>query len=134
MNGLLDLQHKFQNYLMNTDLAFKSCIHGTAKASVDTRLAIYKNAYQLRLIDALAANYPVLKKYLGCEQFHELGEHFLKIYPSTFRSIRWFGDKLAVFLYEAKPYCDMPYLAELAQFEWANTLVFDAPDSHLLQV
>ena len=134
MNELLDLQNKFQNYLLDNDSAFKCCINGTEKISAGTRLAIYENAYQLRLIDALAANYPVLKDYLGCEQFNELGEAYLRKYPSTYRSIRWFGDKLALFLNENKSYNDMPYLAELAQFEWAMTLVFDASDASILTV
>jgi len=134
MNGLYDLQHQFQNYLLNTDPEFKSCINGTLKVPVDVRLAIYSNAYRLRLIDALAANYPILEKCLGCEQFNELGQSYLKKYPSTFRSIRWFGDKLPQFLNDEMPYRDMPYLAEIAQFEWAMTLVFEASDTAILQM
>lgn len=134
MNGLLDLQNKFQSYLLDSNPEFKSFINGTLKVPAKTRLAIYENAYRLRLIDALAANYPVLNKSLGCEQFNELGASYLKIYPSTYRSIRWFGDKLVLFLSENMPYSDMPYLAELAQFEWALSLAFDSSDSSVLQI
>src|SRR3990167_6272641 len=134
MNELVDLQNKFQSYLLDSNPEFKSYINGTQKVPAETRLAIYENAYRLRLIDALAANYPVLNKCLGCGQFNELGESYIKVYPSTYRSIRWFGDKLVLFLTENMPYSDMPYLAELAQFEWTLSLVFDTSDSPVLKI
>lgn len=134
MSSLLDLQHKFQSCLMYSDPDFKSSINNTGKLSVETRLSIYQNAYRIRLIDALAANYPVLYKYLGCDQFNELAESYLKYYPSLYRSIRWFGDKLALFLYQNAPYSNIPYLSELAQFEWTMTSVFDASDEPVLKI
>lgn len=134
MKGLLHLQNTFQSYLLNANPAFQKHIVHTEKVPAQTRLAIYSNAYQLRLIEALGSNYPVLQVYLGCEQFEELSRAYLFAYPSSYRSIRWFGDQLAYFLRENTPYKEMPYLAELAQFEWALTLVFDAADSSILQV
>ena len=38
------------------------------------RLAIYRNAYQVRLIDALHETYPVLHGLLGDEAWVEMGE------------------------------------------------------------
>lgn len=134
MNGLRHLQNKFQAYLLQSNSAFQNHIVTTGKVSAETRLAIYANAYRSRLIEALAANYPILQVYLGCEQFKELGQAYLSACPSSYRSIRWFGDKLAHFLCENSPYKEIPYLGELAQFEWTLTLVFDAADSKILQV
>ncbi|MFX6743484.1 hypothetical protein ABTH23_20535, partial [Acinetobacter baumannii] len=50
------------------------------------------------------------------------------------RSIRWFGKELSDFLKEHINYGQYPYLSELAQFEWAMSLVFDAADSEILQI
>ena len=134
MNGLRQLQNKFQAYLLHSNSSFEEYVINTEKVPAEARLAIYANAYQSRLIEALAANYPVLQIYLGHEQFETLGQAYLFAYPSSYRSIRWFGDKLAGFLHENSPYKEIPYLAELAQFEWALTSVFDAADSTILQM
>lgn len=134
MNRLLELQNIFQSHLLNPQLEFKSFIHGTQKISAETRLSIYENAYRARLVDALAASYPILNKYLGDQQFYEMAELYLKTYPSTYRTIRWFGDQLDYFLYHTEPYINMPHLAELAQFEWTLTLVFDALDCPVLDL
>lgn len=134
MNKLSDLQKDFQHYLLTSNAAFKQCINGTATFSAEARLSIYENAYRARLIDALANNYPVLQKYLGCEAFNQLGMVYLKSNPSTHRSIRWFGDTLATFLAETIFYAELPYLIELAQFEWALTLAFDAADDPVLKI
>ena len=134
MSELQRLQNQFQDYLLNSNPLFQNSIVNTKKVPAETRLAIYNNAYRSRLIDALAANYPVLQTYLGGEQFEELGQAYLSAYPSSFRSIRWFGNQLANFLNEHPDYNAFPYLAELAQFEWTLTLVFDAADNTTLQM
>ncbi|OGT38498.1 MAG: hypothetical protein A3F12_04120 [Gammaproteobacteria bacterium RIFCSPHIGHO2_12_FULL_38_14] len=134
MKVLQCLQNQFQDYLLNSNPNFQNSIVNTKKVPAETRLAIYNNAYRSRLVDALAANYPVLQTYLGCEQFEALGQAYLSANPSSFRSIRWFGDQLVNFLNEHADYKAFPYLAELAQFEWVLTLVFDATDSPVLQM
>ena len=134
MSGLHRLQNQFQDYLLNSNPLFQNSIVNTKKIPAETRLAIYANAYRSRLIDALAANYPVLQAHLGCAQFEELGQAYLSAYPSLHRSIRWFGDQLTHFLCKNSCYKEIPYLGELAQFEWTLTLVFDATDSTILQM
>ena len=129
MTVLHALQEKFQAYLLSSTESIAEEVKGTARVSVTTRLEIYHHAYSARLIDSLATTYPVLYAYLGSEDFEALARAYIKYYPSTFRSIRWFGDRLANFLLEDAAYCDDTYLAELAKVEWAMTLVFDAPDS-----
>jgi hypothetical protein len=96
------------------------------------RLAIYREAYRGRLIDALRSNYPVLHRVLGDEAFAVLAIDYLASYPSQERSIRWFGHRLAAWLDErlrsdpqALPH---PALPDLARMEWAIGLSFDAAD------
>jgi hypothetical protein len=146
MNNLKKIQNTFQNYLfqqnsskeavisceeiLNNDL--HSLIISTNKISAEERLAVYSYAYQAHLIDALSEHYPMLKLYLGDEQFEALSLSYIKKHPSTYRSIRWFGDQLSSFLAENTFYRTFPYLSELAQFEWTQSLVFDALNSQIL--
>ncbi len=96
------------------------------------RLAIYRNAYQVRLIDALNDTYPVLHGLLGDEMWVDLGEAYVAAYPSLFRSIRWYGGELADFLAQNAPYSDEPILSEVASLEWTLAEVFDARDAEAL--
>lgn len=134
MNHLMSLQNKFQSYLLTSDGDITTDIEETQKVSAATRLQIYSNAYRYRLIDALASNYPILQKYIGDELFQELTFLYMDAYPSTFRSIRWFGDQLEFFLRENDQYSEYPYLAELAKLEWYMTLTFDAPNCELIDI
>jgi len=134
MNELLSIQEEFQNYLLHSGLSKPKFIINTKKVSAKTRLAIYSYAYRSRLIDALADNFPVLKNYLGCENFEALANAYLDIHPSTNRSIRWFGDQLGNFIASKNEFVAMPYLVELARVEWILTEVFDAPNVPVFQL
>jgi hypothetical protein len=125
---LSHLQDKFQKYLLADDKDFASWVIGTEKVSVETRLEIYRHAYKARLIEALASNFPVLHVYLGETFFEKIASDYIDQHPSRFRSIRWMGDQFSDFLRNASEYKEFPYLAELAQFEWLQTVVFDAAD------
>ncbi len=132
MSDLLNLQKQFQSYLLHDDVDMQNHIVNTQQVSADTRLMIYADAYRSRLLEALEASYPALKEYLGDEAFYHLGHEYLDCYPSTFRSIRWFGDKLPDYLQVHAEYHEYPYLAELARVEWIMSLVFDAEDCEIL--
>src|SRR5580692_6260333 len=81
------------------------------------RLAIYRNAYQVRLIDALHETYPVLHGLLGDEAWLEMGREYVAGHPSVFRSIRWYGREMPEYLAASAPYCDAPILSEVALLE-----------------
>lgn len=134
MAELIRLQENFQAYLLDDDKQIEKMIVNTDSIPVELRLQIYRNAYGARLIEALESTYPVLKTYLGDDAFYQLGNEYISACPSTYRSIRWFGDQLPAFLKTHAQYCHYPYLYELTQIEWTMTLVFDAADHPLLQV
>jgi hypothetical protein len=134
VNKLLCLENNFQDYLLHGHPAILQSVAGTTKVPTEVRLAIYGDAYRSRLHEALSANYSILEKYLGYEQFQALCYAYIDEYPSSFRSIRWFGDQLDAFLRQHPIYKDYPYLAEFAQFEWTMTLLFDAEDGQAMSI
>jgi len=133
MSDLIQVQNKFQNYLLQDDADFTKLIISTEKVAAEKRLAIYSNAYRSRLHECLVSNYPILNSYLGAEFFEKMAIEYINQYPSTYRSIRWYGDQLSSFLTNHTLYNEFPYIAELAHFEWNMTLVFDAADDTLLK-
>ncbi len=104
-------------------------ILGDERADAEERMNLYADAYVVRLVKALEVAFPGLWGLVGDEQFWGLCRDYIAAHPSTFRSIRWFGDKLAEFLFTTPPYDEYPFVGEMAAFEWAQGLVFDAADT-----
>jgi hypothetical protein len=101
-------------------------------AGAPPRLAIYRNAYRGRLIEALRSNVPVLHRVLGDDDFATLALAYLADHPSREPSIRWFGHALGAWIDtraeagdEVVPH---PALADLARMEWAIGTSFDSAD------
>lgn len=128
MNPLRDLQTDFQSFLLRGDERMLTRVTGSEKVSATRRLAIYYDAYRLRLLEALDSNYPVLHAWMGDEKFEKLGLAYLESHPSSHFSIRYFGHRLAEYLAQAGDYRDQPWLGEMAALEWAMSEAFDAAD------
>ena len=132
MSALAQVQREFQDYLLRGDTAVMRHVVETARVPLVTRLGIYAGAYRSRLAEALASNYPVLARLLGEADFSALAADYIAAHESPFFSIRYYGDALAEFLATREDYAAAPVLAELAQWEWAMTSVFDAADAAAL--
>ena len=130
---LRELQQDMQRHLLGEASAVTAAIVDAPPLPAADRLAIYRNAYQVRLIDALHDTYPILHGLLGDEAWVALGEAYVAAHPSVFRSIRWYGGELADFLARCPPFADEPILAEVALLEWTLAEVFDARDAEVLQ-
>jgi hypothetical protein len=131
---LAKLQADFQAYLYDNvkGAAFKAQIVNDQKVGAKKRLSIYYDAYRLRIIGVLANDYPNLKKYLGDDLFERTARSYINQYPSTYCNMRWVGGQMARHL--QKTLRQHPVAAELAQFEWALGLAFDAEDAPILQL
>ncbi|MEW6332556.1 MAG: DNA-binding domain-containing protein [Pseudomonadota bacterium] len=134
MSALTGLQSDFQAFLLDGDKRMLGRVAGTAKVGAETRLAVYYDAYRLRLLEALGANYPVLRAWLGEDEFENIGIAYLTAHPSRHFSIRWFGHRLAEFLAAAQPWSDRPHIVEMAALEWALSEAFDAENGTIMGV
>jgi hypothetical protein len=132
MNNLAQLQSDFQAYLLDSTkgAAFTKQIVNDKKVGVKKRLGIYADAYRLRIIEALSSAYPILKAWLGDDLFDKTARSYIDQYPSTYRNMRWVGDKMQAHLQKMLP--KHPIAAEMAAFEWGLGLAFDAEDAPVL--
>jgi hypothetical protein len=131
--SLRELQRDLQRHLLGEESAVSSAIVDAPPLPAVERLAIYKNAYRVRLIDALHETYPVLHGLIGDELWVALGEAFVRAHPSPYRSIRWYGRELAGFMSATPPFDESPILSEVATLEWTLSEVFDAKDADSIQ-
>lgn len=133
MSPLNVTQARFQAYVLARDSAIVREVAGSDEVFRRDRLDIYYNAYRLRLAEALATDYEILKAYIGDELFDAIVGEYIDTYPSVFRNVRWFGGRVADFLRDASLYAEQPILADLARFEWTLGLAFDAADAAALR-
>lgn len=113
----------------------RTILSGEVRDDADaTRVGVYVTAYRLRLIEALAANFPRLQQLCGNEQFAQLATRYLERCPSESISVRWFGHRLSEFLRDDAALAAMPWLHELAQWEWEIAAAFDAPDGPSIEL
>lgn len=131
MKALLGLEQDFQQCMLKNDLDMQGQVVSTPQASAAERVKVYVEAYRLRLLEVLQDNYTGLHGLLGDEQFDQMGRAYIDAHPSTHPSVRWFSRHLEDFLRRSGPYSEHPYLAEMAAFEWAQGLVFDAADDSI---
>lgn len=128
MPGLRELQAALHARVLGIGTEVDGSIRGDARAAAEERLAVYVNAYHLRLAEVLGKDYPVLAARLGEAGFAGLARAYLAVHPSRHPSVRWFGHALGDFLGDTPPWRDQPALAELARFEWTQGELCDAAD------
>lgn len=124
MMTLAQLQSRFQHEVLERDASLADAVAPPPTGSATERIAIYTNAYRIRLREALASNFPRLRSLLGESAFTEIADAYIDAQPSKFRSLRWFGDTLPTMLRTALP--NQPWVAELGEWEWALAGAFDS--------
>ena len=97
-------------------------------------LAIYKNAYNQRLKEALDTDFPCLGKLLGDDLYDQLVTGYIEQMPSTNPSLRWFGNNMQCFLKNHPLFSKQPIVIELADWEWQLRSAFDSANSDIVQI
>lgn len=128
MISLQALQAEFKQYLLEDDDKISSHVVTTSNVSNEVRLGLYSNAYYARLAEALENDYQALSVLLGEEAFVSLCHEYTRAYPSTYYTLRFFGQHLDRFLRKHSQYKTQQHLIELAVFEWSFINAFDAAD------
>ncbi len=129
MTALANLQSLFQSHVVSGDDAVVPAFVGNAAASAEERLGVYYEAYRLRLLEVLRGDFRGLCGILSAEEFDALGLRYLDEHPSQHPNVRQFGRHFAEFLVTDSETAWRPYLAEMARFEWARGLAFDAANT-----
>lgn len=130
MSALASLQQKFQSHILSGSdtQGIAPAVISTPAADNNERLGIYVDGYRSRLIEVLGNDFPGLQVLAGEDTFEELCRDYVNATPSVHYNVRWYGQGLPQFLHDTAPWSDSPVLADMAKFEWALTLSFDAVD------
>ena len=94
--------------------------------SVVGRFEIYRNAYRLRLLEALVDAFEKTALYLG-QEFEVAALEYIARTPPNSRNLRWYGETLPDLL--ATRFPQDPDVAEIARLDWLLRRAFDARDA-----
>lgn len=135
-NQLARLQHTFQDCVLHPGTPDATAwISASGRAAPDIQLSIYTHAYGARLREVLASDYPAMHIAVGDDFFYMLADNYIEAYPSHYYSLRDFGrhvpDFVAGLIRHDERYQDMPWLHELAVFEWTLGQAFDAANTEI---
>ncbi|MCF4164147.1 DNA-binding domain-containing protein [Zavarzinia compransoris] len=122
MSGLRELQRRFAADLLGGAPVIEEMIDDAARAPRPTMAGVYRHAYGGRLVDVLAADFPVTLALMGSAEFAAAARGYVARHPSRTPSIRWLGRHLAGDLRDQGALAG----ADMAGFEWALGLAFDA--------
>jgi len=88
---------------------------GDERMSAADRVAVYRNMYWYRQVDALGETFPRLREALGGERFTKLACRYLRKHPSTRPTLEHVGHALPDFVAQ-----EVPEQAGLCRLEWAR--------------
>ncbi len=94
--------------------------------SPEGAIEVYRTGHIARLTEALGETFEAVWWVAGDEYFFELAKEFLLKQGSQSYNLSDLGQFFPDFLVERKPFSDLPFLAELARFEWLFKEVFHA--------
>ena len=131
---LFPTQRWLQDYIVASSLDEESAsidsarlVKPSATLTSRERADVYRSMYLLRMEQALASDYPVLRDVLGAASFAALVADYVAEYPSRSYTLNRLGDQLPAYLALRDG-----FQHALAAFELAVSEAFDADQSDVL--
>ncbi|MBE1275224.1 DNA-binding domain-containing protein [Enterovibrio baiacu] len=129
--NLLAIQDDFQRTVLAKESAGADWVtKSTHGITPEHRIAIYHNAYRVRLMDVLWDTFEHTATYLGDNWFRQLAADYVQTHHSTFNNIGLYGQTFTTFLAEQLPN-DLE-VAELATLDWTLRRAFDGGNSTVM--
>jgi hypothetical protein len=95
--------------------------------SSETAVEVYRTGHIVRLTEALGETFEAVWWVAGDDDYFSLAKEFLLTHPSASYNLSDFGESFPAFLAARQPFPDLPFLADLARFEWVFKEVFHLP-------
>ncbi len=129
---LNELQSLLQNSILTQQPLIQSELQDPPRGHLDDRVAVYTHGYYQRLEESLAMDFPCLSALMGERKFNKMLSKYIDQHPSVSCTLNFYGKEVSQFLSETEPYKQKPFLAEMADFEWAEYMASVSVDKTLL--
>lgn len=126
---LNDLQNLFKQQLLapQADPAIIRSLKPTGKLNLDQAFQIYHRSYVSRLTRTLRTTFEGVAWVLGDALFAELCRRYIETQPSIHYHLGDYGDTFPDFIRETTTIKGIPFLYDLARFEWLYKGIQEAP-------
>lgn len=131
---LLELQTRIGGAVLGADIAEIVEIIVADGLDPAARLGIYRNHALATLGAALKATFPVVCRLVDERFFAYAAHEYLREHPPRSRCLVEYGVDFPDFLAGFQPCKDLPYLADIARFEWALHIAATVREEPSLQV
>jgi hypothetical protein len=91
-------------------------------------LWIHRNNITANLLNVLFEAYPLICQLVGKDYFRQTAKQYIRQYPSCNSNLHDYGEYFSTFLARQVALTHLPYLEEVAQFEWVIHNIFFAAD------
>lgn len=118
MNRLEKIQSALMHDIYHQDKTSKPYLDMGKFGSLE-RLDIYTNNLRLGLCESLKNVFPVIEQLVGEDFFEQVSLQYLKTHRLHEGNRNQFGHRFSHFLKALPVLQDMPYIAEVADIEWA---------------
>ena len=133
MSMLLELQIRFRRAILDGDTAeIVAAIQGDGLDPA-ARVGIYRNHAFGTLGAALQNTFPVVCRLVDKRFFAYAAHEYLREHPPHSRCLVEYGADFADFLARFTPCEGLPYLPDVARFEWALNIAATVPEATPLQ-
>jgi hypothetical protein len=131
---LLELQTRIGKAVLGGDIAEIAAAIESDRLDPAARLGIYRNHAFATLGAALEATFPVVCRLVDERFFTYAAHEYLREHPPRSRCLVEYGADFPDFLAGFRPCKDLPYLADVARFEWALHIAATVREAPPLQI
>jgi len=127
---LKNWQVHFFSYMMNIEQSLLSNATSMNELSVRSCADIYKRGYSARLVESLGDTYSATWWVLGDDDFLKLANEFVGNIPSRSFDLSDYGEEFSSYLRSSPVIAEIPFVSDLALFEWNFKTLFHSKDVH----
>ena len=128
MPDLHDVQRDFARFLLHGDAENIAPHIVTADIPAANRLGIYRNTARTVVSGALRLTFPAVDRLVGDAFFDMAAARFMRLHPPTTACLDDYGALFPDFLAILPEAASLPYLSDVARFEWALAVAAHAAD------
>ncbi len=128
MSTLRDIQRAFARYMLTGETAALGCCINEGDMDGAGRLGIYANTARTTLAGALRLTFPCVERLVGADFFDMAAGRYSLRSPPRGGCLADHGAHFAEFLALLPEAEGIPYLSDVAQFEWALARAASAED------
>ena len=123
-----ETEYAFSEALNNPAAEVPQCLDSPPGSTTLRRFGIYRNNHVAGLIDALTMTFPVLLKLVGVDFFNAAAAGYIRQYPPKIPVLLLYGETFGDYLDQLPAAKGVPYLGDMARFEWTRIFSLNARD------